>query len=152
MAREVGTVFGMPSTVTATELHHPGLGVNVVTVKINHSLVKKAPPPGAILDTGAAQSCSAEVDNARPLAAHVVVEVADGTQTRVTQVGDVTIGGTVFENVLRVPGMRTLIAVSPYDQLGCTFTVRGGTMVGRTPTGRVFVSAQQIGGLYQIVQ
>lgn len=134
------------------ELHHPGLGVNVVTVKINHSLAKKAPPPGAILDTGAAQSCSAEVDNARPLAAHVVVEVADGTQTRVTQVGDVTIGGTVFENVLRVPGMRTLIAVSPYDQLGCTFTVRGGMMVGRTPTGRVFVSARQIGGLYQIVQ
>ena len=134
------------------ELHHPGLGLNVVTVKVNHSLAKKAPPPGAILDTGAAQSCSAEVDNARPLAAHVVVEVADGTQTRVTQVGEVTIGGTVFENVLRVPGMRTLIAVSPYDQLGCTFTVRGGMMVGRTPTGRVFVSAQQVGGLYQIVQ
>ena len=32
------------------ELHHPGLGLNVVTVKVNHSLAKKAPPPGAVLD------------------------------------------------------------------------------------------------------
>ena len=92
------------------------------------------------------------MENPRDLEEDVEVEVADGSRTPVTRVGEVTIGGTVFENVLEVPGLRTLIAVSPYDRLGCTFTIGGGMKVGRTGAGRVFVVASlNTDGLYHIV-
>jgi len=120
-------------------------------VRVQHALAQVV-RSGAILDSGAAQSCSATVENPRDLEEDVEVEVADGSRTRVTRVGEVTIGGTVFENVLEVPGLRTLIAISPYDRLGCTFTIGGGMKVGRTGAGRVFVVASlNTDGLYHIV-
>ena len=120
-------------------------------VRVQHALAQVV-RSGAILDSGAAQSCSATVENPRDLEEDVEVEVADGSRTPVTRVGEVTIGGTVFENVLEVPGLRTLIAVSPYDRLGCTFTIGGGMKVGRTGAGRVFVVASlNTDGLYHIV-
>ena len=127
--------------------------VSAVTrvVRVQHALAQVV-RSGAILDSGAAQSCSAAVENPRDLEEDVEVEVADGSRTPVTRVGEVTIGGTVFENVLEVPGLRTLIAVSPYDRLGCTFTIGGGMKVGRTGAGRVFVVASlNTDGLYHIV-
>ena len=120
-------------------------------VRVQHALAQVV-RSGAILDSGAAQSCSATVENPRDLEEDVDVEVADGSRTRVTRVGELTIGGTVFENVLEVPGLRTLIAISPYDRLGCTFTIGGGMKVGRTGAGRVFVVASlNTDGLYHIV-
>ena len=120
-------------------------------VRVQHALAQVV-HSGAILDGGAAQSCSATVENPRDLEEDVEVEVADGSRTRVTRVGEVTIGGTFFEDALEVPGLRTLIAISPYDRLGCTFTVGGGMTVGRTGAGRVFVVASlNNDGLYHIV-